>query len=93
MDEKAAEDDEEGGTVRHMKNFLDAIRARDYKLLNAEIAIGARAASFVHLANISYRTGRSLRLSQSSGHFLDAPDANAMLTRDYRTPYTVPEQV
>lgn len=93
MDEKAAQDDEEGGTVLHMKNFLDAIRARDYKLLHADVEIGARAAAFVHLANISYRTGRSLRLAQSSGRFLDAPDANALLTRDYRAPYAVPEQV
>jgi predicted dehydrogenase len=93
MDEKASQNDEEGGTVAHMKNFLDAVRDRDYKKLHAEIEIGARAASFVHLANISYRTGRSLRLSQSSGRFLDAPDANALITRDYRTGYVVPEQV
>ena len=76
-----------------MKNFLDAIRARDHKLLHADIEIGARAASFVHLANISYRTGRSLRLSQSTGRFLETPEANALLTRDYREPYVVPEQV
>lgn len=92
MDEKAGEDDDES-TIPHMKNFLDAIRARDYKLLHADIEIGARAASFVHLANISYRTGRSLRLSQSTGRFLEAPEANALLTRDYREPYVVPEQV
>jgi hypothetical protein len=93
MDEKAAQDDEGGGTVLHMKNFFDAIRARNHKLLHADIEIGARAASFVHLANISYRTGRSLSLSQSSGRFVDAADANALLTRDYREPYVVPEQV
>ena len=91
MDEKASQDDEEDSTVVHMKNFLDAVRARDYKMLHADIAIGARSAAFAHLANISYRTGRSLRMSQSSGQFLDAPDANALLTRDYRAPYVVPE--
>jgi predicted dehydrogenase len=92
MDEKAAQDDEQGGTTLHMKNFLDAVRSRDYKQLHAEIEIGARAASFVHLANISFRTGRSLRMSQSNGRFLDAPDANALLTRDYRGGYVVPDQ-
>jgi predicted dehydrogenase len=90
MDEKASEDDEEVGTVVHMRNFLEAIRARDHRLLHADVEIGTRAASFVHLANISYRTGRSLRMAQSRGNFLDAPDANALISRDYREPYVVP---
>jgi hypothetical protein len=76
-----------------MKNFFDAIRARDYKLLHAEIAIGARSAAFCHLANISYRVGRTLRLSQSTGRVLADEEANAMLTRNYRAPYVVPEHV
>jgi predicted dehydrogenase len=92
MDEKAVEEDD-AATAPHMKNFLNAIRARDHKLLHADIEIGARAAAFCHLANISYRVGRTLRLSQSSGRFIGADDANALLTRDYREPYIVPEQV
>ena len=91
-DEKAIEGDEEA-TKPHMKNFLDAVRARDYKKLNADIAIGARAAAFCHLANISYRTGRTLRLSQTTGDFIDAGDANALFSRNYREPYTVPSLV
>ena len=92
MDEKAVEGDEEA-TLPHMKNFLDTIRTRNYKDLHADIAIGARAASFCHLANISYRTGRTLRLSQSTGKFTDAPEANALYSRDYREPYVVPTVV
>ena len=92
MEEKAIEGDEEA-TKPHMKNFLDAIRTRDHRKLNADIAIGARAASFCHLANISQRTGRTLRISQATGTFLDADDANALLSRDYREPYTVPKVV
>ena len=76
-----------------MKNFLDAVRARDYKLLHAEIAIGARAAAFCHLANIAYRMGRALRVEQSTGDFIGDDEANAMLTRNYREPYVVPAQV
>lgn len=92
MDEKAKEDDDDA-TVPHMKNFLDAVRSRDHKHLTADIEIGAHSACYVHLANISYRTGRSLRVSQSTGRFLEADDANALLTRDYREPYVVPSQV
>ncbi len=92
MDEKAKETDE-WATTPHMKNFLDAIRARDYKLLHADIAIGARSAAFVHLANISYRTGRTIRVAQSNGRALGDEQANALMTRDYRESYMIPAQV
>jgi predicted dehydrogenase len=82
-----------GDTTPHMKNFFDAIRARDHKLLNADIAVGARAAAFCHLANISYRVGRRLRIAPSTGRFLGDEEANALLTRDYRAPYVVPANV
>jgi hypothetical protein len=92
--EKAMEDKGGGDdTVPHIKNFFDAIRARDYKLLHADIAIGARAASFCHLANIAHRVGRRLRLDQSTGRFIGDDEANALLTRNYRKPYIVPERV
>jgi hypothetical protein len=92
MDEKATEGDDDA-TVPHMKNFLDAVRARNYKLLHAEIEIGARSAAFCHLANIAYRVGHSLNVEQSGGTFLNSPEANALLTRNYREPYVVPQQV
>lgn len=80
-------------TVPHMKNFFDAIRARDYKMLNAEIAIGARSAAFCHLGNVAYRVNRTLRMNTSTGRFLADDEANSLLTRDYRAPYVVPEHV
>jgi hypothetical protein len=57
MSEKALNED----TTPHMLNFFEGIRKRDYKLLHADIEIGARSAAFCHLANISYRVGRLLR--------------------------------
>jgi hypothetical protein len=80
-------------TVLHMKNFFDAIRARDHKLLHADIEIGARSAAFCHLANISYRVGHTLRMAQSTGRFLGDDEANALLTRNYREPYIVPNEL
>jgi len=79
-------------TAVHMKNFLDAVRARDYKLLHADVEIGVRSAAFCHLANISYRVGHALRMAQSSGRFLADDEANALLTRNYREPYIVSRQ-
>jgi predicted dehydrogenase len=80
-------------TAPHMKNFLDAVRSRDYHSLRAEIEISARSADFCHLANISYRTGRMLKLDTQSGVAIGDSEANALYTRDYRKPYVVPEKV
>ncbi|MGE5647736.1 MAG: Gfo/Idh/MocA family protein [Acidobacteriota bacterium] len=91
--EKTAEDHPKGKETEdaaHMKNFLDAVRARNYKLLNADIEVGARSAAFCHLANIAYRAGHQLEIDTATGRFKADPAANALLTRDYRKPYVVP---
>jgi hypothetical protein len=49
--------------------------------------------SLCHLANISYRVGRSLRFDGKQERFVDASDADAHLIREYRKPYVVPAQV
>jgi len=92
MDETAAEG-QAWATTPHMKNFLDAVRSRDFRKLNADVAIGARSAAFVHLANISLRTGRKLTLAQSNGRIAGDDQAEAMRARDYREPYVVPAAV
>jgi predicted dehydrogenase len=92
--EKATEVPASGeDTAPHMKNFLDAVRSRDYKSLHAEIEIGVRSASFCHLANIGYRMGRTLKMDTGTGRFVGDNEANAQLTRNYRKPYVVPDQV
>jgi predicted dehydrogenase len=80
-------------TVPHMKNFLDAVRSRDYKSLHAEIEIGARSASFCHLGNIAYRVGRMLKVDAKTGHIHGDNEAAAMMTRNYRKGYVVPEKI
>jgi predicted dehydrogenase len=73
----------------HMENFLKGCRSRNYKDLTAEIEIGALSAAWCHMANISYRVGKSLAWDEAKGAFKNAPDANKLLTRDYRKPYVV----
>ena len=87
MDEKGHE--EEDGTVLHMKNFLSACRSRNYKELHADVQVGATSAAFCHLANISYRTGHTLKWDDAAKHFVDDPAADALMTRNYRAPYVV----
>jgi hypothetical protein len=78
---------ESANTVLHMENFLAAVRSRNYKDLNADIAEGVPSANLVHLANASYRLKRELKCDGSDA------EANALLTRQYRAPYVVPDKV
>ncbi len=80
-------------TEPHMRNFLEAVRKRDPKVLTAGVEIGVAAAAFCHLANIAYRLRRRLRIDPQAERFIGDEEANRMLTRDYRKPYVVPEIV
>ncbi len=91
--EKVIEEKSTGSdTVPHMRNFIAAVKSRDYTKLAAEIEIGARSAAFCHLANIAYRAARPLKLD-ANGRFIGDEAANAMQTRKYRAPYVVPDKV
>ena len=90
MDEKKPAGDE---TVQHMENFLAGCRSRNYKDLSADIEIAATSANLVHMANISYRLGRTLKFDPMKVSFIGDAEANKMMTRDYRKPYVVPEKV
>ena len=74
-------------------NFIEALRTRKQSDLNAEIAEGAASATLMHLANISYRLGRTLHIDPKTGMVKGDPEANKMFTRNYRAPYIVPEKV
>jgi hypothetical protein len=43
----------------HWANFIDAVRSRKSSDLHAPIEEGAISTTLVHLANISYRLGRT----------------------------------
>jgi len=77
----------------HWQNFIDAVRARDYKVLNCDIEEGHKSAVLNHLAMASYRLGRSLNFNPTAEKFVNDEEANAMLTRNYRAPFVVPEVV
>jgi hypothetical protein len=46
-----------------------------------------------HLGNIAYRLGRKLHIGTTSESFINDPEADAMLTRDYRAPFFVPARI
>ncbi|QDV84924.1 Glucose--fructose oxidoreductase precursor [Stieleria magnilauensis] len=67
----------------HQLDFLQAIT--ENREPAADIAIGHDSCSLVHLANISVTTGRSLRIAPSGQSIQDDSEADAMLTRKYRS--------
>jgi predicted dehydrogenase len=77
----------------HFANFVKAIRARDHKLLNADIEQGHLSSAYCHLGNIAYRLGRKLHINPSTESFVGDHEADAMLTREYRAPFVVPSKV
>ena len=81
------------GGGNHFENFLNAMRSRKPSDLNAEIEEGAMSTVLVHLANISYRLGRTLKFDAKTQTCIGDSEANRMLTRKYREPFVVREKV
>ncbi len=84
---------EKGQGMDHFANFIDAVRARDPKILTAPVEEGVISAGLCHLGNIAYRLGRTLTFDPKTETFPGDPEANKYLTRDYRAPFVVPEKV
>jgi predicted dehydrogenase len=81
----------EGGD--HFLNFIEAVRSRKRETLHAEIEEGAASTVLVHLANISYRVGRTIHFDSETMTCTGDSEANKLLTRNYRKPFVVPEKV
>ena len=77
----------------HFRNWIAAIRSRKPGDLLAEIEEGHYSSALAHLANIAYRTGHTLTFDPKTERFADDASANELLTRSYRSPYVVPDQV
>ncbi len=76
----------------HYQNFVDAIRSNDPKILTCDIMEGHLSSTLPHLANIAYVVGHSLVFDGKSETFKDDKKADALLTREYRKGYEVPNR-
>jgi len=80
----------------HFANFIDCVRSRKKENLTAPVEEGHISCAFVHLANTSYRLGRSLRFDPDTETVVGDDEANRLLRdqdRGYRSPFVVPEEV
>ncbi len=71
-----------GGSMStlHLNNFFEAIRGKEE--LNSPIEEGAKSTLLCHLANISYRKDKALKVNPENGHIEDA-DAMKLWGREY----------
>jgi predicted dehydrogenase len=81
------------GGGNHFANFVDAIRSGKNEDLHCDILDGYMSAALPALANISYRLDRHLVFDGAKEKFIRDPEADLMLTREYRKPYVVPNIV
>ena len=77
----------------HFINFINAVREGKDDLLNSDIDEGFHSASLPLLGNISYRLGRELKFMGEYEKFANDPEADTMLSRNYRKPFVVPDEV
>jgi len=77
----------------HYANFIKAVRSRKTSDQNGPVETAHLASALAHMGNISYRLGRQLTFDPVTERFVGDEQANAMVTRQYRAPFVVPEKV
>jgi predicted dehydrogenase len=80
----------------HFANFIDCVRSRKKENLTAPVEEGHISSTLVHLANVSYRLGRTLNFDPATEQVIGDEEANRLLRdedRGYRTGFTIPESV
>jgi hypothetical protein len=77
--------------VKKFRRFFDAIQSRSRDPLPVSVEEAHIACLHCQLGNIAYRTGHTLVFDPDSEQFLNCKQANALLKRDYREGFAVPE--
>jgi predicted dehydrogenase len=80
----------------HFANFIACVISRKKEDLRAPIEEGHFSAGLAHLANASYRLGRTLDFDPETQLVKNDDEANRLLCdegRGYRAPFVVPKQV
>ncbi len=84
------------GKENNFENFIDCVRSRKAEDLNAPIEEGHISATLVHLANVSYRLGRTLSFDPETEQVIGDNEANRLLReadRGYRPGFQIPDKV
>ena len=85
-----------GTELAHYANFIDCVVSRKKENLNAPIEEAHTSMALMHLANASYRLGRTLNFNPQTQKVIGDSEADVLLRdgdRGYRAPYSVPVEV
>lgn len=74
-------------TNAHIANFLHAVRTRERPICDVEI--GCRSTTICHLGNIAYMLKRPLQWDPVTERFTNDAQANRLLDRPRRAPWTL----
>jgi predicted dehydrogenase len=86
----------ENDQTAHFRNFIECVVSRKKEDLHAPIEEGHISAGLMHLANASYRLGRTIHFNPETQEAIGDAEANALLKdgpRGYRKPFAVPEKI
>lgn len=79
--------------IDHFGIFAQAVRENKPEMLTCDVEKARISATHCHLANLSYLLKRDLKFNPQTERFIGDDEANALLTREYRQPFVVPERV
>lgn len=82
--------------VAHFANFIDCVITRKAGELHAPIEEGQISCTMLHLANASYRLGRTIHFNPDTQQIIGDQEADVLVRdgdRGYRAPFVVPEEV
>ena len=84
------------GGENHYENFIQCVRSRRQTDIAAPVEEGHISCTLLHLANVSYRLGRTLNFDPVTEQVVGDQEANRLLReadRGYRAPFVIPEEV
>lgn len=74
----------------HARNFVDAIRANDPKMLKCGIETGGVAAINAQMGNIAFKTGRKVYWDEATGLFKNDKEASSLISTEYHNGWALP---
>lgn len=72
-------------------HFFKAVRSRNLEDVTAPVIPAHLSCVHCHVGNIAYRLGTTLKFDPNSETFVDSADANALIKREYREGFEVPQ--
>jgi predicted dehydrogenase len=75
----------------HTKNFIQAIKDNNPKILKCGIETGSIAAINAHMGNVAFKTGRKVYWDAAAGQFKNDTEANQLIKANYQNGWQLPK--